>query len=342
MKYHRLILFIALLIFSLSLWSKVRVLSICIGSYPENSGWNKLSSINDNRSIRFIYPEAISILDANATYEAVTSELSMLSKNVSFGDTVIVHFSGHGQQILTSASASEADQVDEAIVLYDAPKHKSKSYNGEKHLTDDLFGSYISSIRQKIGPTGLVIAVIDACHSNSMDKDADRLTDTYRGTDEIFGTEALSPDSIEALRDRYFADDKTSVVSSEQMAASVFIGACETHQRNYEIKIDGEGHGSLTYYFCQAVKEKGLSDINQFLSTLYTEMTNDNTMKFRGQQPNIRTSFDWVAPEQAKYIPQTTMEIPVEQSCNWKLWIEGGIYAIVILFIVLVLWKKKK
>lgn len=41
----------------------------------------------------------------------------------------------------------------------------------------------------KTGENGFIIAIIDACHSDSMDKDADDSNpSTYRGTDEIFGS----------------------------------------------------------------------------------------------------------------------------------------------------------
>jgi hypothetical protein len=341
MKYRRLISLSFLLICTLSLLAKVRVLSVCVGSYPKESGWSNLSSINDNYSILDTYPEAVSLLDAEATYEAITSELGKLCKIVNIGDTIIVHFSGHGQQILTLTSGTEADLVDEAIVPYNALKHKNSSYSGEKHLTDDLFGSYISKIRKKVNKSGLVIAVIDACHSNSMDKDTDNSEDIYRGTDEIFGAESLSPDSIVAIRDRYFTNDNTPVISSENMATAIFIGACGTHQRNYEIKIDGVGHGSLSYYFCQTVKEKGIADINVFLSSLYSSMTEDATMRFHGQRPNIRTSFGWKAPELPRYIPTPTAPLVVEESSAWRLWFFISI-GLILLFISVVVWKKKK
>lgn len=328
-----------------SLQSKVRVLSVCVGEYPHDSGWNRLGAANDSESIVSLFPQTLILNDSKATYQAFISELGNLSECSAVGDTVIIHFSGHGQQILTSKSSSEADHVDEAMVPYDAAKRATPSYHGQNHLTDDSFGSYVSAIRKKIGPKGLVIAVIDACHSNSMDKDADTSGDIYRGTDEIFGAESLSQDSISSLRDYYFANDHTPVAKSELLADVIFIGACETHQRNYEIKRNGVQHGSLTYYFCKAYDEKSFSDIDGFLSTLYAEMTNDNTMQFHGQCPSIRTSFGWKSPESEKYVPQdnpTASSVSTDKSWIWIASALGAFIAALVSAFLIRLWKRKK
>ena len=342
MARNRFILLTVLLICALPLWSRVRVLSVCVGTYPANSGWNSLGSVNDNRSIKTVFTDVTSLLDADATFEAFTSELCRLAKSSSKGDTVIVHFSGHGQQILTESSATEVDHVDEAMVPYDAAKHLSASYNGCCHLTDDVFGSYISDIRKALGKSGLVITVIDACHSDSMDKDADTSGDIYQGTDEIFGTEDLSQDSIQSLREYYFSKDDTPVLDSDDMAEAIFIGACASHQRNYEIKKNGEQHGSLTYYFCNAVSEKGLANPKALLTAVHSEMTADNTMKFHGQQPNIRTTLDWEKPVTQKYIPQDLPVTSEDKSCAWKGWISVATGTVILFIIVLILWKRRK
>ena len=350
MKHRWWILLVALLLCASTLKAEVRVLSVCVADYPERSGWNHLGAANDSKSINSLFPNVVSLRDSKATYKAFASELKKLSLSASEGDTVIIHFSGHGQQILTPASSSEADRVDEAMVPFDAAKRKTAIYHGQNHFTDDSFGEYVGAIREKVGPTGLVIAVIDACHSGSMDKDAggrpaaDHSGDVYRGTDEILGAESLPQDSITALRNFYFANDCTAVTASELMADAIFIGACETHQRNYEIKRDGESYGSLTYYFCRAYKEKGLSDINDFLITLHSEMSEDNTLKFHGQHPSIRTSFAWESPAPEKFIPQDQTVNSPQATNNLGIWLAAGLSAFVaalLSIIIIKLWKKR-
>lgn len=331
----------------LSIWTtvcvaKVRTLSICIGEYPSESGWNALGANNDACLIKGLFHEATVISNENATNKNILRELATLSKTALRGDTVIVHFSGHGQQILSGTSAEEVDWVDEAIVPYDAAKRKSATYNGQSHITDDIFGEYIARIRKAAGSDGLVIAVVDACHSDSMDKDADGSTDIYRGTDEIFGAEALPPDSIAKLRDMYDSPDESPVLTSPELSNAVFISACRTHQRNYEIKVGDSSYGSLTYYFCKAYDKNGISDLNRFLSDLYAEMTSDKIMKFHGQEPVIRNTLGWEAPKTRPHEP-TDKHSPVQDDdSNLYYWLYIIVLVVVSTLILMLCRKKKK
>lgn len=337
----RWLFFILSAMICLCLSAKVQTLSISIGEYPAESGWNALGANNDARLMKQLFHEAIIVSNEKATNKNILRELTNLSRNVSRGDTVIIHFSGHGQQILTGTSSEEVDLVDEALVPYDAAKRKSATYNGQSHITDDIFGRYIAEIRKAAGPDGLVIAVIDACHSDSMDKDANASEDVYRGTDEIFGAEALSPDSIEELRKLYDAADDSPVVTSPVLSNAVFISACRTNQRNYEIKVNDTSYGSLTYYFCKAYKKTGIHDLNVFLSDLYTEMVSDNVMKFHGQTPVIRNSIGWEAPVSEIFEP-TDPKPSIKDDDSYAGYWWYAIGAFVIIAIIFTLCRKRK
>ncbi len=329
----------------LGLWTlhaNIHVLSICIAEYPTESGWNTLSANNDRTLVSQLFPNAKTLDNKEATFAAIKQSLSNLVRETVKGDTVIVHFSGHGQQILTETSTSEPDKVDEALVSYDAAKRKSSSYWGQAHFTDDLFGDYISKIRNKAAETGLVIAVIDACHSASMDKNTDSSEATYRGTDEIFGVQTLSSDSLSALRESYNTPDKSTLAIGSHIANVIFISACSTNQRNYEIKVNGKNYGSLTYYFCEAYKENGLNNLSEFLTTLYKEMSSNPTMHFYGQTPDIRNTIGWTAPT----IPTHT---PIQPANPDNLTGQTGnsLYQIILpiiaaLLVFLVIWIRKK
>ena len=290
------ILFILLLLTHIYSSANVRVLSIGISEYPKSSGWNKLNAHNDVELMRNIFPDAILLENVSATRSGIETQLKALALNAAKGDTVIIHFSGHGQQIITTNSADEIDGVDEAIVPFDAAKRKTSSYNGQNHLTDDAFGKAIDYIRKSVGPSGLVIALIDACHSDSMDKGTDNHKEIFRGTDEIFGVEKMSEEKISSLRDSYHNQDDTSLKASTDMSNVVYLSACRSDQRNYEIVVGGNGYGSLTYYFCEEYKNNGISDLPVFLSAIYYGMENNQTLKFHGQVPSIRNTIGWEAP----------------------------------------------
>ena len=244
----RLCLILILALFSyIGLLANVRVLSIGISEYPESSGWKKLNAHNDVLLIKAVFPSAISLEDNQATLYGIKDLFSNLSNTAAKGDTIIIHFSGHGQQILTSTSNDEIDGVDEAIIPYNAGKRKTTSYMGENHLTDNSFGIAIDRFRRTVGPNGLVIAVIDACHSDSMDKTADDAKEIYRGTDEIFGAENLPDEKIDSLREAYHNQDSSALATLPDMSNVIYIRACRSDQRNYEGVEDGKGYGSLTY-----------------------------------------------------------------------------------------------
>lgn len=277
----------------------VRVLSIGISDYPETSGWNKLNAHNDVELMHSIFPDAILLKNASATHAGIKAQLKALASNAAKGDTVIIHFSGHGQQIITRNSADEIDGVDEAIVPFDAAKKKTNSYNGQNHLTDDAFGRAIDNIRKSVGPSGLVIAMIDACHSDSMDKDADQSGEIFRGTDEIFGSESLSDTEISNLRNVYHNQENYLLASTPDMSNAIYLSACRSDQRNYEVVVCDKGYGSLTYYFCATYKSMGFSNMPEFLSGIYSGMENDKTLRFHGQVPSIRNTIGWEAPSRA-------------------------------------------
>ena len=339
----RLCLILILALFSyIGLLANVRVLSIGISEYPESSGWNKLNAHNDVLLIKAVFPSAISLEDNQATLYGIKDLLSNLSNTAAKGDTIIIHFSGHGQQILTRTSNDEIDGVDEAIIPYNAGKRKTTSYRGENHLTDNSFGIAIDRFRRTVGPKGLVIAVIDACHSDSMDKTADDAKEIYRGTDEIFGAENLPDEKIDSLREAYHNQDSSALATFPDMSNVIYISACRSDQRNYEVVEDGKGYGSLTYYFSEAYRRVGLLDMMEFLTTIYSGMQNDKTLQFHGQVPSIRNTIGWEAP--VKIIPlepQPQSPPTTPEGNRITLWI-WSLIVLIPLIIVISLWITKK
>lgn len=338
----RLCLILILALFShIGLLANVRVLSIGISEYPESSGWNKLNAHNDVLLIKTVFPSAISLEDSQATLSGIKVAISNLSNSVTAGDTIIIHFSGHGQQILTNTSSNEIDGVDEAIVPYDASKRKTISYWGQHHFTDNTFGDSIDRLRRAVGPKGLVIAVIDACHSDSMDKTADEAKEIYRGTDEIFGAENLPDEKIDSLREVYHNQDSSALTTLPDMSNVIYISACRSDQRNYEVVEDGKGYGSLTYYFSEAYRIVGLLDMMEFLTTIYSGMENDKTLHFHGQVPSIRNTIGWEAPVKVVTPPEPPYPPtgPGGRSNSHWIW---SLLAVISLTILIALWIARK
>lgn len=325
-------------------YANVRVLSIGVSEYPKTSGWNQLNAHNDIELMCGIFPKALLLENASATHAEIKAQLKALASNAAKGDTVIIHFSGHGQQIITTNSKDEADGVDEAIVPFDAAKRKAGGYTGQNHLTDDVFGKAIDDIRRAVGSDGLVIAIIDACHSDSMDKDADQSGDIYRGTEEIFGSESMSDTEISNLREAYHNQEETLLAKSSDMSDVIYLSACRSDQRNYEVVVGDKGYGSLTYYFCKTYRNKGIFDLSDFLTALYDGMKGDNTLQFHGQLPSIRNTIGWVAPTPVIPTPPEPPTGSGESDESYNQTVIWSIIAVAFTVIFIALWitRKKK
>lgn len=324
--------------------SKIKLLTITVADYAPESGWTHINADNDKEIILQQFQASASITalsESEATYSNILKHLSKLENNASQGDTVIVHFSGHGQQIVALDDSSEPDGLDEALVPYDADKNKSARYDGRHHLRDNEFGRHLDLLRYAIGPQGLIIAIIDACHSDSMNKDAERSDDDIvRGTYEIFG---LTDDEFATFRSRYRNQETTPLAESPDASPIVIVSACRSDQMNHEIKVGGKGYGSLTYYFTETVGTTGIHDTKEFLDQLYTSMSNDKTLKFHGQLPLIRNTIGWLAPEKEIVSrPQPKEEDSSDEDISSITWVYVLLGSLILILMIGLIWKKMK
>lgn len=342
MKYSLFLVLIFLTV--IPAMGKIKLLTITVADYAPESGWTHINADNDKEKILQQFQATASITalsESEATYSNILKHLSKLENNVSQGDTVIIHFSGHGQQIVALDDSSEPDGLDEALVPYDAGKNKSTTYDGRHHLRDNEFGRHLEQLRHAVGPQGLVIAIIDACHSDSMNKDAERSSDDIvRGTYEIFG---LTDNEFAAFRSRYRNQETTPLAESPDASPIVIVSACRSDQMNHEIKVGGKGYGSLTYYFTETAGTTGLHNTKEFLDQLYSSMSNDKTLKFHGQLPLIRNTIGWIAPEkEIVLLPRPKGEESSDEDISSISWVYVLIGSLILILMIGLIWKKMK
>ena len=221
-----------------------RALVVCIGDYPPQSGWNRLSSGNDKDIILsmldrcgFRKDNVICLTDADATYSGIIGKLADLEKSCEPGDRIYIHFSCHGQEI-TDLDGDESlsdpnDRYDEAIVPYDACiAYNWKGYTGERHLTDDVLNRIFHRIADRIGKNGCLLVVNDACHSGGIERDEepDSLP-PFRGALGAFELPAEGRSGNPELRE----------------VTWISINACKSFQTNWECTVDGKMYGRLSY-----------------------------------------------------------------------------------------------
>ncbi|WP_445384345.1 caspase family protein [Robiginitalea sp. IMCC44478] len=226
-------------------------LIIAVGDYPQKSGWSDISSGNDVPLIKqalllqdFKEEHIQVITDTEATRAGILSALNELKSKVKPGDIVVVHYSGHGQQIFDD-NGEEIDDKDEALVPYDALVRYTSNYKGENHIRDDEWGNIIAQFRNTLGKQGQLLILLDSCHSGSSTRGA-----KARGGEATFAPPDWTPskqqhNSGSGLFER--------IPLKDDAAPFVLISGASADELNYEYK----GTGSLSYAFNQAMSELG-------------------------------------------------------------------------------------
>lgn len=209
-----------------------RALVIGLGEQLDPA-WRKINGDRDVPRVTDMlvsngFSDISTLINRAATKSAIVAQLQALADRAERGDVVYVHFSGHGQRV-TDLDGDEADGLDEAWIPYDAFRDYSPEYHGEKHLTDDEVGVFMSAIRAKVGQGGVVAVVVDACHSG----------DSTRGI--AYGTEGE-----EAVRGAYrdfLIPGPRARRRQPQPETWITLSACLDYQFNQEYR----GMGKLTH-----------------------------------------------------------------------------------------------
>ena len=232
--------------------------------------WNNINGVED---INLLSPAlknqgffTITLLDAQATFENIVSQIAQFTNKTKKGDIVYLHFSTHGQPI-EDLNGDEEDGWDESIIPIDAYKiYRKGVYEGGKHLTDDILNKYVKKLREKIGPTGFLYVVIDACHAGTSSRTND---ETVRGTHVGFTY------SNKVFRPSKNKKSHYRIEPSAKQSDVIFIEACRPDQVNTEIKVGGKRFGPLSYNIAQTLSSFTLStDAKGFIDSFKKTLLN--------------------------------------------------------------------
>ncbi|MBQ7946281.1 MAG: caspase family protein [Bacteroidales bacterium] len=263
-------------IMSLSAIAQDKALLIGVSTYQDGSGWGKIHSYNDINLLRESLPETCAITtlcDSDATYQGIITAVKQLIKNSCIGDQVLLHFSGHGQQMISS-DPNESDLLDEALIPYDAPRIRSNTYNGEKHLVDNEIEGLVNELRSSVGSKGLVVVTVDACHSGDSHRggESDEEEVFVRGTPEIFGLNTISKDSMYTIYQHQDKVDYVSLCSKDSVADVVYISACMPYDTSTEVKDNGVSYGPLSYSMANAYGVFDFDSIKEWTQSIDSYM----------------------------------------------------------------------
>lgn len=273
---------LALLFFLSSkiLGAEKRALIISIGDYPDNKelnqNWGDLSSSNDAEIIQkllidqgFSLDNIWSLKDKQATASNIRDHFNKMLATLEYGDIVLIHYSGHGQQVsdinfkgqdfFTALKQDEADGFDESLVAYNAPTVAYNGYDLSEHIIDDELNVFLEGVRLKIGAKGQVIMILDACHSGTATRGVSDDAVKTRGSSVkcIVGGVSKKIDIGSSTPQYGFSidvDESTSV--NEKGSIAIFSG-CRANEVNREWYDPESGlqFGSLTYAFATAFKK---------------------------------------------------------------------------------------
>lgn len=269
-----------------------KALLIGISDYSNSSikseeRWDNIHGANDiallTPTLKKLGYNVSKLTNEKATAKGIRSTLSNFSASCKPGDIVYLHFSCHGQPV-EDLDGDETDGWDEAIVPYDALKVYQKGiYTGENHIIDDELNKFFSTIRTKVGASGFVNVVIDACHAGS----------SYRGVEDNDSVVVRGTNRGFSATGKMFVPkiDKRSRIRVEQsknMSNICLIEACRSYQVNNEIKENGVYYGSLSFYV-----NKVLQNTSDLRSSWYKEVSSmmSNDPRLIRQNVVIETSY---------------------------------------------------
>jgi len=295
MKKVLFILVAAIITMSASAQTK-RALVIGISDYPKcgAGSWETIHGANDAELIVPILQKqgfkTKKICNEAATADSIKKALNALVKSCCAGDIVYLHFSCHGQPF-EDLNSDEEDGWDESIVPYDAQKvFKKGKYEGQNHIIDDSLHTYFQKIRERIGKSGFVCVVVDACHAGGALRGGND-TDVYvRGTDTAFclsGNRDFSPNKD---KNGYFKIQKES-----GLAHIAILEACKSYESNKEIEDNKKYYGPLSFYVCKVLKKEKLLCSIDWILKVKKLMDSDNrlTLQHMFCETTLNTRKTW-------------------------------------------------
>ena len=282
-----------LLLLSLSVTAQTkRALVIGLGE-QQDKAWNKINGDKDVPLVQAMLKNAdfksvMTLVNQQATKVGIVGAFKRMTASCKHGDVVYIHYSGHGQQ-MTDVHNDERDGLDECWIPYDAYRKASKTYHGEKHLTDDELNVYLNAIRNKIGAKGKLLVVIDACHSGDGTRGED--DDIVRGVEDTLVVDSQNArglyETFEAIKSFFVGDNgKENVINTKAKPLAerwITISACRSDQVNIEMKKPTVG--KLTYALWKELKNIDKVGNDGFMKRI-RKFVNRNT-RSRPQQPEM-------------------------------------------------------
>jgi hypothetical protein len=189
------------------------------------------------------------LLDHAATTKAMKAEIAALVAGAKKGDTILLHYSGHGANV-PDKNGDEADHRDEILCPTDL--------DWKKPLTDDWLRTTFNKLKAGVNFT----VIMDCCHSGSN-------TRLFRAPDAPSiprylpnPWDLMAEESGRALRGKKRTSLRASSPQKRKKSDAVdakidelLITGCRDTQTSADAYIAGSYNGALTYHLVKVIKD---------------------------------------------------------------------------------------
>ena len=247
--------------------------ALLIGINYAGTGQALRGCINDVNNMNALlkekgFDEIRLVLEKDATTDGIKAAMEWLVSGVTAGDTIVMHYSGHGSQM---PSATEPDGYEEIICPIDLDWMK-------KVITDKDLAAIFNRVPAGVNTT----VILDCCHSGTGLNQNESYTPSTR---DITGDAAPATSKFMAPPPGLVA--ATRVVdwhaSRDINSDALLIACCRADQTSADAFIDGMPQGAGTASILRAVK--GNPDITY--RQLLDSMTNFMVQVGFTQRPQL-------------------------------------------------------
>lgn len=216
-------------------------------------------AVNDARDLstalnRVGASEVVVLLDAEASRKRLLAELEGLIERSAKGDTLFFTYAGHGAQEPEIVPGSEADGMDEVLVL---ANFSPQGAGAEERV----FDNELNTLFQRAEARGVqTIFINDSCHSGGSTRSLNRLSDVrYRLVDD-YDVSADMADALEGMGVSAAAATETADLEN-----LIFLSGGQEFEKIPEIVVqrssgEQETRGALSYAVSRALE--GVADFN--------------------------------------------------------------------------------
>ena len=227
-------------------------LLIGVGEYPRiGESARLLGPAQDVRALKRVLvrsygfdPEDLqTLLDAEATREAILGGLDRLVAEARDGDQVVIHFSGHGSQV-ADVHGDEPDGLDETLVPSDA-RRDGWEFSGD--ISDHEIARRLAALEKR---GAFVTLNLDCCHSGHV----------HRNQASVRVRRLMPPHPIPGSPTRRGGPDGSLSGSSSWLKHGIarrrlILAACRDDQLAGEREIGGLCFGEWTWAWVQALEQ---------------------------------------------------------------------------------------